>query len=162
MLVALPSFGCDEACKRAKAEADGKGKFPSYLSQKYCQSVAQDFILRGSKSLHTYRDKQLPTAHRGGAKNIANFINQRKEWLSECDNYLAATDQGRIFYNKKSTDEILSSMNETMIELKKIMLRKETPAENLNLVIAPATQKFDLLFKQVDDHYLELQRRGLM
>jgi len=155
-------FGCDEACKRAKAETANNVKFASYLNAKYCQSTGVDFLLQGRKSLQAYRDKQLPTAHRGGAKNIRHFIMQRKDWLQECDNYLQLTEQGRIFRDKDSTDKIITAMTGTAAELEKIMKRPKVETESLELVTAPAAQKFDELFKLVDAHYLELQRRGLL
>lgn len=156
------SFACDEACKRAKAEATNNVKFASYLNAKYCQSTGVDFLLQGRKSLQSYRDKQLLTAHRGGAKNIRHFILQRKDWLQECDNYLQLTEQGRVFRDKNSTDKIITAMTATADELQKIMKRPRADVESLELVAAPAAQKFDELFKLVDEHYLELQRRGLL
>ncbi|MGV8834519.1 hypothetical protein [Cellvibrio sp.] len=163
-LLSLSQFGfsCDEACKRTKAEAANNVKFASYLNAKYCKSTGLDFLLQGRKSLQAYREKQLPTAHRGGAKNIRLFIMQRKDWLQECDNYLQLTEQGRIFRDKDSTDKIISAMTGTAAELEKIMKRPKVEMENLELVTAPAAQKFDDLFKLVDAHYLELQRRGLL
>lgn len=156
------SFSCDEACKRTKAETANNVKFASYLNVKYCKSTGIDFLMQGRKSLQSYRDKQLLTAHRGGAKNIRNFILQRKDWLQECDNYLELTEQGRIFRDKDSTDKIIAAMTGTANELEKIMKRPKVELENLELVVAPAGQKFDELFKLVDGHYLELQRRGLL
>lgn len=163
-LLCFSSFtlACDEACKREKAEAANNIKFASYLSVKYCKTTSMDFLLQGRKSLQAYREKQLPTAHRGGAKNIRNFILQRKDWLQECDNYLQLTDQGRIFRDKASTEKILTSLTGTADELYKIMMRPRAEVESLELVAAPAGLKFDELFKNVDDHYLELQRRGLL
>lgn len=156
------SFACDESCKRTKAETANNVKFAGYLNAKYCQSTAIDFLLQGRKSLQSYRDKQLPTAHRGGAKNIRNFILQRKDWLQECDKYLQLTEQGRIFRDKDSTDKIITAMTGTASELEKLMKRPKAEGENLELVIAPAAQKFDEMFKLVDGHYLELQKRGLL
>ncbi len=156
------NFACDENCKKAKAETANNIKFASYLNTKYCQQTSNDFLIQGKKSLQTYREKQLPTAHRGGAKNIRNFVLQRKDWLQECDKYLQLTEQGRVFRDKESTDKILGAMTATADELEKIMKRPKNDAEVLDLVIAPAGQKFDDLFKLVDAHYLELQRRGLL
>lgn len=163
-LLSLSQFGfaCDEACKRAKAETTNNVKFASYLNAKYCQSTGMDFLLQGRKSLQAYRDKQLPTAHRGGAKNIRHFILQRKDWLQECDKYLELTEQGRIFRDKDSTDKIITAMTGTAEALEKIMKRPKVEVESLDVVTAPAVQKFDELFKLVDSHYLELQRRGLL
>lgn len=156
------SFACDEPCKRAKAESAHNIKFASYLNLKYCKSTSMDFLLQGRRSLQTYREKQLPTAHRGGAKNIRNFITQRKDWLQECDKYMQLTEQGRIFRDKQSTEKILASLTDTADALQKIMRRPRVEIENLEQVIAPAAQKFDELFNHVDAHYLDLQRRGLL
>lgn len=156
------AFSCDEACKRAKAEAANNVKFASYLNAKYCKSTGVDFLIQGRKSLQSYKEKQLPTGHRGGAKNIRNFILQRKDWLQECDNYLQLTDQGRVFRDKDSTDKIIAAMSGTADELEKIMKRPQGNVESLELVTAPAASKFDDLFKLVDAQYLELQRRGLL
>lgn len=163
-LLSLSQFGfsCDEACKRAKAETANSVKFPSYLNAKYCQSTGLDFLMQGRKSLQAYRDKQLPTAHRGGAKNIRNFILQRKDWLQECDKYLQLTEQGRVFRDKDSTDKIIAAMTGAATELEKIMKRPAAAVESLELVTAPAISKFEELFKLVDAYYLELQRRGLL
>lgn len=164
LFLSLPQFGlaCDESCKRAKAESENNIKFASYLNAKYCQQTGNDFLIHGKKSLQTYRDKQLPTAHRGGAKNIRNFVLQRKEWLQECDKYLQLTDQGRVFRDKESTDKLITAMTATADELEKIMKRPKNDAEVLDLIVAPAGKRFDELFKLVDAHYLELQRRGLL
>lgn len=164
VLLSLSQFGfaCDEACKRAKAEAANNVKFAGYLNAKYCKSTGMDFLMQARKSLQSYREKQLPTAHRGGAKNIRNFILQRKDWLQECDKYLELTEQGRIFRDKDSTDKIITAMTGTADALEKIMKRPKVEVESLDVVTAPAAQKFDDLFKLVDAHYLELQRRGLL
>jgi hypothetical protein len=53
-------------------------------------------------------------------------------------------------------------MAATAGELEKIMKRPKTETESLELVTAPAIQKFDEMFKLIDAHYLELQRRGLL
>lgn len=162
LLLSPLALACDETCKRTKAETDNNIKFASYLNSKYCASTTKGFILQEIKSLQAYRDKQLSTAHRGGAKNIRNFVMQRKDWLSECDRYLELTGQGRVFYNKETTDKITGTMNELSDELQKIMKRPQNPAENLELVIAPAAGKFDLLFAQLEDYKLMLQRKGLL
>lgn len=155
-------FACDEACKRANVESEKSIKFPSYLNLKYCQSTANDFLLNARKSLQVYRDKQLATAHRGGAKNIRNFILQRHDWLRECDSYMEQLDLGNVFRRKDTTESIFKAMNGTADELYKIMMRPKNPAENLDVVVAPAEAKFDELFQLVDEHFIELQKRGLI
>lgn len=153
-------LACDEACKRTKAETDNNIKFASYLTAKYCSTTTKSFMLQEIKSLKLYREKQLATAHRGGAKNIRHFVTQRREWLSECDKYLELTGQGRAFYDKDTTVKILGTMNALSDELKKIMSRPQNPAENLEVVVAPAATQFDLLFTQLEEHKLLLQRKG--
>lgn len=160
--LAHTALACDETCKRTKAETTNNLKFASYLNAKYCKSTGMDFLLQGRKSLQLYREKQLPTAHRGGAKNIRNFILQRKEWLQECDKYLQLTEQGRIFRDKTTTENIINAMTSTADALYKIMLRPNLDTERLELVAAPAAVQFDQLFILIDNHYLELQRRGLL
>jgi len=154
------TLACDETCKRSQAEADNNIKFASYLNAKYCATTTKGFILQEIKSLKAYREKQLSTGHRGGAKNIRNFITQRKEWLSECDKYLDLTEQGRVFYDKESTDKIIGTMTAVSAELKKIMMRPQNPDEILDVVTAPAAEQFDLLFAQLEEHKLMLQRKG--
>jgi hypothetical protein len=153
-------LACDETCKRTKAETDNNIKFASYLNAKYCATTTKGFMLQEIKSLQSYREKQLATAHRGGAKNIRHFVTQRKEWLSECDKYLELTGQGRVFYDKDTTVKILGTMDTVADELKKIMSRPQNPAENLDLVITPAAAQFDLLFDQLEEHKLLMQRKG--
>jgi len=160
--LAQASLACDEACKRAKAEETNNIKFGAYLNLKYCKTTTADFLIQTRRALQTYRDKQLPTAHRGGARNIRNYIDQRKDWLKECDNYLELTDQGRVFRDKETTTAIIDSMTDVSTELKKIMMRPKNAAENKDLVIAPAAAKFDELFQMMDDHYLDLQKRGML
>ena len=155
-------LACDEACKKAKAETDNNIKFASYLNAKYCETTTKGFMLQEVKSLQGYRDKQLATAHRGGAKNIRDFVVQRREWLAECDKYLSLTDQGRVFRDKETTDKILTTMNNVAAELKKIMSRPKNPTENVLLIVEPAAAQFDLLFQQLEEHKLMMQRKGLL
>lgn len=157
-----PAFACNDACKRAKAEADNNIKFASHLTAIYCASTTKGFMLQEIKLLQSYREKQLPTAHRGGAKNIRHFVNQRKEWLAECDKYLELTGQGRAFHDKETTDKIMSTMGNIADELKKVMMRPKNPAENLDTVITPASTQFDLLFEQLEAHKLLMQRKGVL
>lgn len=155
-------FACDEACKREQVEAAKSVKFPSYVNQKYCQSTTEDFLLRARKSLQQYRDNQLSTGHRGGAKNIRNFILQRRDWLQECETYMEAMDMGYVFRQKDTTDKIFGSMTTVADSLYKMMMRPKNPNESLDLVTAPVAQNFDNMFKLIDQHFLELQKRGLI
>lgn len=163
LFVGAPVFACDEACKRAKAEADNNIKFASFLTAKYCADTTKGFVLREIKSLQSYRDQKLPIphkGHRGGVKNIRVFILQRKDWLAECDQYLELTGQGRAFYDKETTDKIFGTMTSLADELKKVMLTPQKPDENLDAIVTPALTQFDLLFDQLESHKLLMQRKG--
>ncbi len=160
--LAQTGFACDETCKRNQVEAAKNVKFPSYVNQKYCQTTTEDFLLHARKSLQQYRDNQLSTGHRGGAKNIRNFILQRRDWLQECETYMEAMDLGYVFRQKDTTDKIFGSMNRVADSLYKMMMRPKNANESLNLVTAPVAQQFDDMFKLIDLHFLELQKRGLI
>lgn len=162
LMLSQLGFACDEACKRANVESAKSIKFPSYLNVKYCQSTANDFLLNTRKSLQTYRDKQLVTAHRGGAKNIRNFIMQRHDWLRECDSYMEQLEIGNVFRQKETTEKIFKSMTDTSAELYKVMMRPKNPNEDIIMVIAPAEARFDEMFQLLDEHVIELQKRGLI
>lgn len=162
LFVSHASWACDEACKRTKVETAKNIKFPSYLNMKYCQSTTNDFLLNARKSLQRYKDTQLPTAHRGGAKNIRNFINQRRDWLQECDNYMRDLELGYVFRQKETSDKVFTTMAKVSDELYKIMMRKKNKEEVINIVIAPAEAQFEELFTLLDDHVIELQKRGLL
>ncbi len=162
MALALNSQACNEDCKRAQAEANNNSKYPSYLNLKYCQNTTHDFLLDARQSLQRYRDKQLPTAHRGGARNIRQYILQRRDWLQECETYMRALGAGNVFRQKTTTEHIFTSMNQVAEELHKIMLRKENKAEVKALVTEPAVEAFDKLFSHVDNHIQDLQLRGLL
>lgn len=163
VLILTPlATACDETCKRTKAETANNIKFGGHLSVKSCKNTTVDFLIHTRKSLQDYREKQLPTAHRGGARNIHNFITQRKDWLLECDHYLMLTDQGRVFRDKDTTYKIISTMTSLNDELQKIVTRPKNNAESKDLVAAPTALKFDELFELMDSHYLDLQRRGLL
>lgn len=156
------TLACDENCKRDKVSAKLNIQFAPHLNAKYCQSTTNDFLLNARNSLDKYKENQLPTAHRGGARNIRNYINSRKEWLRECDDYLQAMDLGNVFRKKDTTQTIFKLMDEVSLELEKITKRPANKAENINEFIEPAQTKFDNLFKHMDAHVIELQKRGIM
>lgn len=153
---------CDEPCKRAQAETQRNVHFPSYLNLKYCSETTQEFLLNTRKSLQRYRDQQLATAHRGGAKNIRQIIIQQQTWLKECDNYMSNLEMGRVFRQAKTTEQLFNAMLSVSEELHKIMQRKNDANEVAQLVTAGAAEKFDRMFALVDQHVQELQMRGLL
>jgi hypothetical protein len=156
------SLACDETCAREKAMAEHQVKFPSYLDSKYCRTTTVDFLTTARRSLQQYLDERLDTAHRGGMRNIRNFIEQRREWLQECDQYLNLTNQGRIFRTKETTDQIFSSINSLSEELDRLIKIRRTAEEDPLELTTGARQKFQILFKNMDDHRTDLQLRGLL
>lgn len=159
-LIAPASFACDETCLREKAMAEHQVTFPSYLDSKYCWTTSVDFLVNARKSLQKYHDERLNSAHRGGIRNIRNFLEQRREWLQECDNYLNLTKQGRVFRTKETTDQIFSAMNVLSAELQRMITLPRTPNEDGYALTEGSRQRFNQLFKLVDDHRVDLQLRG--
>lgn len=158
--IAPAAFSCDETCQRDKAMAEHKVIFPSYLDSKYCKTTSVDFLVGARKSLQKYFDERLNSAHRGGIRNIRNFIEQRKEWLQECDNYLALTNQGRTFRTKETTEQIFAAMSSLSDELERLVKLPRTPNEDGYALTENARQGFEQMFKLVDGHRTDLQLRG--
>lgn len=155
----LPALACDEECKRNAAMEEHNVDFPGYLNASYCQDTSVDFLLRARESLQKYRDGKLETGHKGGIRNIRNYLQQRKQWLLECDNYLLLTGQGRVFKDKETTERIVSSIDSVSNELERLMSVGggiHVPANQLG----GATARFDQLFMVVDTHRTDLQLRG--
>lgn len=159
-VIAPAAIACDETCLREKAMAENGVSFPSYLDSKYCKTTGVDFLVGARRSLQKYYDERLDSAHRGGIRNIRNFIEQRKEWLLECDNYLILTNQGRIFRTKNTTDQIFNGMTSLSEELQRLVGIRKTAGENAFELTASARLKFEQLFKLLDDHRTDLQLRG--
>jgi hypothetical protein len=159
-LLAPSALACDETCRRDKAMTEHKVTFPSYLDSKYCKTTNVDFLVGARKSLQKYYDERLNSAHRGGIRNIRNFLEQRKEWLLECDKYLSLTDQGRIFRTKSNTDEIFGAMTSLSDELNRLIGIRSVANEDGYELTASSRQRFEHLFKLVDAHRTDLQLRG--
>ncbi len=154
------AFACDETCLRDKAMAEHKVRFPSYLDSKYCRTTAVDFLVGARRSLQQYYDERLNSAHRGGMNNIRNFLEQRREWLQECDQYLNLTKQGRIFRTKDTSDQMFAAITAVSAELTKVIAIRRTPNEDAFELTVVARQRFDDLFRRMDDHRTDLQLRG--
>lgn len=155
----LPALACDEECKRNAAMEEHDVEFPGYLNAGYCQDTSVDFLLRARESLQKYRDGKLETGHKGGIRNIRNFLQQRKQWLLECDNYLQLTGQGRVFKNAETTERIVSTIESVSRELDRLMSVGSGVHVPVNQ-LGGATARFDQLFMVVDTHRTDLQLRG--
>ncbi len=158
-LMASGALACDETCKRDRAMKEHNVSFPKYLTVKFCKTTSVDFLIRDVKSLQGYREKQLPGGHKGGMNNIRKLLEQRKEWLVECDDYLRLTKQGRVFENKKSTDSIFNSMDKVTGELNNLIYNGDSNVIVTN-GIDIAEQHFDHLFAEMEQHKLDLQLKG--
>ncbi|MDO3388194.1 hypothetical protein QWI17_20275 [Gilvimarinus sp. SDUM040013] len=158
-VVGSSAFACDEACKKANAEQEHGVSFPGYLDAEFCRTTRADFLLQDYGSLEKYRTSQLPGGHKGGMNNIRKLLDQRKEWLVECDDYLRLTDQGRIFRDKATTDKIFAAIDKVSKELNGLVYNgsKEVIVTN-GLDIAQ--QDFDQMMQQLEQHRTDLQLRG--
>ena len=162
VLIAPFPFACDETCMRERVMAEHDVKFPAYVDSKYCKTTSVDFLVNARKSLQKYREDRLSSGHRGGIRNIRNFIEQRKEWLQECDKYLEMTKQRRVFRTGETTEQILNSMDSLSKELHSLIYRPKNAAEDTHQLTELAGQKFELMFQLMDAHRTDLQLRGLL
>lgn len=158
---AASAFACDETCKRDAAMAEHGVRFPSYLTTSYCRDTSVDFLLRARDSLANYQQNNLPTGHKGGMRNIRNFLQQRKQWLEECDQYLTLTSQGRVFRDEATTQKIIDAIDALTNELERLM-GSGTGVRVPQSQVAGAEHRLELLFSAMDDHRTELQLRGLL
>ena len=134
--------------------------FPSYLTDKYCSDIKVDFMTSSIKSLQRYRDKQLPSQHRGGMNNIRKFLEQREDWMKECDNYLAQTSKDRLFKDAKTTSEIFTAIDSVTTELQSLITGVTYSVDAGGSPTDVAAQKFDHLFKLVEDHQTLMLMKG--
>ncbi|UTF61413.1 hypothetical protein [Gilvimarinus sp. DA14] len=149
---------CDEACEK-KAEAEHGVKFASYLNADFCSSTRADFLIQDYKSLDKYRAEQLPNGHKGGMNNIRKMLEQRKDWLQECDDYLRLTNQGRIFRDKATTDKIFAAIDKTNEELNNLVYNGN-PDVIVTNGLDIAQQDFNQMMQLLDQHKTQLQLRG--
>lgn len=136
--------------------------FPSYLNANYCRTTSVDFLIGARRSLQSYYNDRLNSAHRGGARNIRNFLEQRKEWLQECDKYLTLTQQGHVFRTKETSGAIFAAITSLSNELEQLISIRRTANEDGYLLTTDARARFNELFKLMDDHRTDLQLRGLL
>lgn len=157
-LFAQGAFACDEACMKEKAEAEHGVKFPGYLSAKYCEGIAMDFMTSSIRSLDNYRSNHFKTKYKGPLKNTKNYLAQRKLWLEECDDYLSKIDSGRIFNDEKTTKRIFASIDQVSKEFA-ALIDGATYATEQDARDA-MNDKINRLFKVVDDHKTIMHLKG--
>ena len=160
MMMSQSALSCDEQCLRDKAEATLNKKFPRYLTWKECESVANTFMTSVVGSLNDFRTNRMNTKYKGPLKNIRSEIAKQKDWLAECDGYLKATNKKRVFEDDKTTTEIFAAMDKVSEELSALIngaTYSSAAGEDPNFVI---NQRFDHLFKRVDDHKTLMHLKG--
>ncbi|ACR13384.1 hypothetical protein [Teredinibacter turnerae] len=157
-LIPFVSFAesCNEQCKREKAEAKRTEKFPSYLSWKFCEDTRFDFMTTAVASLDKYRTHHFDTRYKGGMRNIKGFVEQRKEWLQECDDYLASTRDERIFEDEKTTNAIFSAMDDISTEMNELLAGAQNTQDSSQVI----NSRFETLLKRVDDHKTLMLLKG--
>ena len=159
---AVPAFACeDEACLKDRAAAKNNVEFPSYLTWKFCEDTKASFMEGDIPSLESYRNKRLNSQHKVRMKNIKTFVEQRKDWLQECDQYMDLTEHGRIFKDKETTQKIFAALDAISKELDSLLSGVTYVSEEGGADTEVIANKFDGLFKLVDDHktVMMLQRQ---
>ena len=158
VFISPSALSCDEQCLRDKAQAKHNVKFPKYLTWEYCDSITMEFMTGAVRSLDNYRTNHLSTRFKGPLRNTKSFIEQRKIWLEECDEYLTVTKELRVFEDEKTTKAIFASMDSVTSELGALINGASySSMEDENLVI---NEKFDDLFKRIDDHKTLMHLKG--
>ena len=159
-LMVSNAYGCDEQCQREKAEKLNNVQYPSYLTWAYCDEIRMEFMTRTMRSLESYKDKNLNPKFKGPLRNTKAFINQRREWLQECDSYLSQTREKRIFEDDKSTKEIFAAIDAVNDELDNLIagVRYDSSADGDSAT--ETRKKFEQLFKTVDDHKTLMHLKG--
>ena len=154
------AFACDEACQRETAETQHSVTFPSYLTWEYCDSLKIDFMTIDVRSLESYSTKHFDTKYKGPIKNTIKFLDQRKEWLQECDNYLSLTHRDRIFYDDATTQVVFNQIDKVKKELTSILggvTYSSSSGDETKLIVS---EKFDTLFRSIDDHKNLMHLKG--
>jgi hypothetical protein len=160
LVLAFPALGCDEACQRDRASVTHNVEFPGYLSWKFCEDTRMAFVESDISSLEKYRRDRLDTKYKGSMRNIKNFIEQRKSWLAECDDYMNKTNRGRIFKDDATTLQLFAALDSVSGELDKVIkgvTYVSSGDQDENAIIG---SRFDQLFKLVDDHKAVMMLKG--
>ena len=162
LVLSVPAFSAcdDEACLRDRASVTNNVEFPGYLNWKFCEDTKNSFMQADVRSLESYRSKRLNIEHRNRMKNIKQFVEQRKEWLQECDNYMEMTDHGRIFRDETTTEKIFAAMDDVANELGTILKGVTYVNEEGQIDNSVIGKKFDDFFQLVDDHRTVMMLKG--
>lgn len=160
LLTAQAASACDESCKREQAQAKLETEFPGYLTWKYCDGLKHDFMTVDMNSLQSYSSKHFNTKYKGPIKNIIKLIDQREEWLKECDSYLSATREDRIFYDEKTTASVFSQMTNIRKELQAVLEGVRYSSFQGDETKEIVGEKFETLFVVIDNHKNLMHLKG--
>lgn len=158
--LSFSALACDEQCRREQAMQTHKVELPKYLTWQFCEDTKMAFIERDIPSLQAYRADRMTTKYRGSMRNTKNFIEQRKEWLQECNDYRVMTGKAPLFKDEKTTSEIFTSIESLTGELGDLISGVTYSADSSADNVTIAGEKFDQLFKLVDDHKTLLMLKG--
>lgn len=161
LVLAFPAFGCDEECQKEKASVANNLEFPGYLSWKFCEDTKTSFMEGDIPSLESYRNDRLNVEHKRRMTNIKTFVEQRKEWLAECDTYMDLTQHGRIFMDQATTEQVFTAMDAVAQELKAaingVTYVSEGSEGGDNVILS---SKFDNLFKLIENHRTKMMLKS--
>ncbi|SDZ76890.1 hypothetical protein SAMN05216562_0164 [Microbulbifer marinus] len=130
---------------------------PSYLTEKYCESVVEQFVDSGMRSLGKYVNEHFNPQYKGGIRNTIHFLEQRSAWLNECNDYLLDTGHSHIFYSDQNTKAIFAAIDALAKELQLVRQGVEYPDEAGNNNPAPFIKEhYNTLAKLVDQHHTRM------
>lgn len=133
---------------------------PSYLNEKYCSSVVEQFVDSGMRSLGKYINEHFNPAYKGGIRNTIHFLEQRSAWLNECNDYLLDTGHNHIFYSDKNTTAIFAAIDALAKELQHVREGVEYPDGAGNNNPAPFIKsRYETLAQLIDQHHTRMLMR---
>ncbi len=158
--ISTATYACDEQCRKEAAEKEHNVDFPDYLTSSYCDDIRMDFMTSAIRSLENYQNNHLDVRYKGGMRNIINYLEQRQDWLAECDQYLSYTDQGRIFEDEETTKKVFAAMNRVEKELTDLANGVVYTASIDQDPSAVINSRFDEFFQVVEDHKTLMHLKG--
>lgn len=130
---------------------------PSYLSSDYCDSVVEQFVDSGMRSLDKYVNENFKIEYKGGIRNTINFLEQRADWLNECNDYLLDTSNSYVFYSQENTKDIFTAINALAKELQLVREGVEYPDGAGNNNPTPFIKsRFETLATLIDQHHTRM------
>ncbi|KUJ80219.1 hypothetical protein AWR36_014505 [Microbulbifer flavimaris] len=130
---------------------------PSYLTPAYCDGLVEQFVDSGMRSLGTYVNEHFNPEYRGGIRNTIHFLDQRIEWLNECNDYLLDTNKSTVFYSEKLTRDIFAAIQALSRELQHVRQGVEYPDDTGANNPAPfIKERYVELAELVDQHHTRM------